>query len=126
MTFYDAEDLEIGADARNGESFSYGEVREFPASPAASVSKVVVTITKISLVLIRDSVSTRPSCRICIFLYQSVHWGFGVWGLGFWGFGDGREVNLVVGGQGLRGQGWTVGLAQRAGKYPVVNVFSRY
>jgi len=57
-------------------------------------------------------------------MYQSVHWGFGVGGLGFWGFGDGREVNLVVGGLGLRGQG-SIGLAQRAGKYPVVNAFSR-
>ena len=38
-----------------------------------------------------------PSCRICIFLYQSVHWGFGVGGLGFWGFGDGRKVKGGLG-----------------------------
>jgi len=44
--------------------------------------------------------------------------------LGFWGFGVGREVNLVVGGLELGGQRW-IGLAQRVGKYPVVNAFSR-
>ena len=41
VTFYDAEDLEIGADIRCGESFSLGEVREFPVSPATLVSKAV-------------------------------------------------------------------------------------
>ena len=65
-----------------------------------------------------------PTCKIWLFLYQSVHWGFGVGDLGFWRFGVGREVDLVVGGLGLRGQGW-IGLAQRAGKYPVVHAFSR-
>ena len=60
MTFYDAEDLEIGADARSGESFfSLGEVQEFPVCPVASVSKAVLTITEVPLVLVRDSPSTR-------------------------------------------------------------------
>ena len=59
MTFYDAEDLEIGADIRSGESFSLGKVRGFPVSPAASVSKAVLTMTKVPLVLVRASPSTR-------------------------------------------------------------------
>ncbi len=60
MTFFDDEDLEIiGVDIRSGESCSLGEVREFPVSPVASVSKAGLTITKVPLVLIRDSVSTR-------------------------------------------------------------------
>ena len=73
---------------------------------------------------IRSLLTSTPSCKICIFLYQPVHWGFEVGGLGFWGFGDGGKVDLVFGGLGLRGQGW-VGLAQRAGKYHVVNAFCR-
>ncbi len=59
MTFYDAEDLQIGVDARSGESFLLGKVREFPVSPAASISEVVLTITKVPLVLVRDSPPTR-------------------------------------------------------------------
>ncbi len=59
MTFYDAEDLEIGADIRSGESFSLGEVREFPVSPAASVSKAVLSITEVSLSIARDSIAKR-------------------------------------------------------------------
>ena len=59
MTFYDAEDMEIGAIARSGESFSFCEVRDFPVSPAASVSKVILTITKVPLVLVLDNLSTR-------------------------------------------------------------------
>jgi hypothetical protein len=59
VTFYDAEDFEIGADIRSRGSFSLGEVREFPVSPAASVIKAVLTITKVPLVLVRDSPSTR-------------------------------------------------------------------
>ncbi len=59
MTFYDAEDLEIRTDIRSGELFAFGKVREFPVSPAASVSKVILTITKVPLVLVQDSASTR-------------------------------------------------------------------
>ncbi len=61
VAFYDAENLAIGVDTRSGESFSLGEVREFPISPAALVSKAVQAITKVPLVLIRDSVATRAS-----------------------------------------------------------------
>ena len=68
--------------------------------------------------------SLEPSCKTWLFLYQIVHWGFGVGDLEFWGFRVGREVDLVVGGLGLKGQGW-IELAQRVGKYPVVNAFSR-
>ena len=66
----------------------------------------------------------QPSCKIWLFLYQLVHWGFGVGDLGFWGFGVGREVHLVVDGLGLRGQGW-IGLIQKVGNIPLVNAFSR-
>ncbi len=59
MTFYDQEDLEIGVDARSGETFSLGEFREFPVSPAASVSKAVLSITKVPLSIARDSIATR-------------------------------------------------------------------
>jgi hypothetical protein len=44
VTFYDQEDLEIGVDVRSGETFFTGEVREFLVSPAAWVSKVVMSI----------------------------------------------------------------------------------
>jgi hypothetical protein len=63
VTFYDAEDLEIGADTHSGKSFSLGEVREFQVSPAASVSKVVLAITKIPLNVARDSTATRVNAH---------------------------------------------------------------
>ena len=59
MTFYDQEDIEIGVDVRSGEAFFTGEVREFPVSPAASVSKVVLSISKIPLSVARDIIATR-------------------------------------------------------------------
>ena len=59
MTFYGVEELGIGADIQSGELFSFGEVREFPVSPAASVSKVALATIKVPLVLIRDNSSTR-------------------------------------------------------------------
>ncbi len=59
VTFYDQEDFEIGADVRSGETFSTGQFRDFPASPAASVSKAVLSITKVPLSISRDSIATR-------------------------------------------------------------------
>jgi hypothetical protein len=59
VTLYDQEDIEIGVDDQNGGLFSLGDVREFPVSPTASLSKVVLTITKVPLNVIRDSVATR-------------------------------------------------------------------
>ena len=56
---YDQEDIEIGVDDQNGGSFLLGDVREFPASPTASVSKVVLTLTKVPLNVVRDSIATR-------------------------------------------------------------------
>ena len=70
MIFYDAEDLEIGADIRSGQSFLFGEVREFPVSPAASVSKAALTITKVPLVPVWDSPSTRVNDLVLI---EKVH-----------------------------------------------------
>jgi hypothetical protein len=62
VTFYDAEDLEIGADVRSGESFSFGEVREFPVDggghAAASVIKALLTITKVPINMARDNIAT--------------------------------------------------------------------
>ena len=59
VTLYYQEDLEIGVDDQNGGSFSRGEVREFPVSTTASVSKVVLTLTKLLLNVARDSIATR-------------------------------------------------------------------
>ena len=59
VTFYDQEDMEIGADVQSGETFSIGEFREFPVEPAASVSKAVLSISKIPLSVARDSIATR-------------------------------------------------------------------
>jgi hypothetical protein len=58
VTFYDQEDFEIGADVRSGEVFFTGEVREVPVSPAASVSKAVLSISKIPLSVAWDSIAT--------------------------------------------------------------------
>ncbi len=49
VTIFDEEDSEIGVDVQSGESFSLGQTREFPVRPVASVSKAVLTITKIPL-----------------------------------------------------------------------------
>ncbi len=45
----------------------------------------------------------NPSCRICIFLYHLVHWGFGVGDFGLWGLGvSGQWVDRLTGGLGRR------------------------
>jgi hypothetical protein len=59
VTFYDEEDLEIGADVRTAETFSLGQVREFAVNPGASISKVVLAISKVALNVARDSIATR-------------------------------------------------------------------
>ena len=59
VAFYDAEDLEIGADVQSGEMFFTGEARELLVSPAASVSKAVLSISKIPLSVTRDNIATR-------------------------------------------------------------------
>jgi hypothetical protein len=59
LTFYDEEDVEIGADVRTGESFSLAQIREFSVSPGASVSKAVLSISKIPLNVARNSTATR-------------------------------------------------------------------
>ena len=59
MTFYYADDLEIGADVRSGETIFTGQFREFPVSPAASVSKAILSITKVPLGIARDNIATR-------------------------------------------------------------------
>ena len=59
MTFYNEEELEIEADVRTAETFSLGQIREFAVSPAASVSKAVLAITKVALNVARDSIATR-------------------------------------------------------------------
>ena len=46
-------------DDQSVESISLGEAREFQVSPTASVSKVVLTITKLPLKVARDSIATR-------------------------------------------------------------------
>ncbi len=51
----------MGADVRSGESFSLGQIREFPFSLVESVSKVVLRITKIPLNVVRDNIATRVS-----------------------------------------------------------------
>ena len=73
MTFYDQEDLEIGVDARSGETFPLGEFREFPVGPAASVSKVVLSISKIPLSVARDSIATRVNEHGYIEVVSSEH-----------------------------------------------------
>ncbi len=59
VTFYDEEDLDIGADVRTAETFSLGQIREFTVNPGASVSKDVLAITKVALNIARDSIATR-------------------------------------------------------------------
>ena len=59
VTLYDQEDIEIGVDDQNGGSFALGNVIEIPVSPTASVSKDVLTITKVPLNVARDSIATR-------------------------------------------------------------------
>ena len=59
MTFYDQEDLEIGAAVRTVEAFSLGQVREFAVNPAASISKAVLAISKVALDVARDSSATH-------------------------------------------------------------------
>ena len=59
VTFYDAEDVEIGVDVRSAETFSTGQIREFSASPSESVSKAVLSVSKIPLSVVRDSIATR-------------------------------------------------------------------
>jgi hypothetical protein len=59
VTFYDAEDVKIRVDIWSGETFLLGQIREFPVSPAASVSKAVLTIAKIPLNVVLDSIATR-------------------------------------------------------------------
>ena len=63
MTFYDAEDLEIGADVRSAETFFTGQFREFSDSPVASVSKAVLSISKIPLSIARDNIATRVKAQ---------------------------------------------------------------
>jgi hypothetical protein len=46
-------------DDQNGGSYLVGEVRKFPVTPTASVSKDVLTITKVPLNVARDSIATR-------------------------------------------------------------------
>jgi hypothetical protein len=58
---YDQEDIEVGVDDQNGGSFSIGEVRKFPVTTTASISKVVLTITKVPLNVVRDTIATRVS-----------------------------------------------------------------
>ena len=53
------EDIENGVNDQNGGSFVVGDVREFHVSPTSSVSKVVLTITKVPLIVARDSIATR-------------------------------------------------------------------
>jgi hypothetical protein len=57
-------DLEIRADVRTTtETFSLGQAREFAVNPAvpegASVSKVVLAITKVALNVARDGIATH-------------------------------------------------------------------
>ena len=59
VTLCDEEDFDIGADVRSGETFFTGQFRELPYSPAASVSKAVVFITRVPLSIARDSIATR-------------------------------------------------------------------
>jgi hypothetical protein len=59
VTLYDAEDVEVGTDIRNGETFSTGQFREFAVNPAVSVSKAVLGISKISVSVAWDNITTR-------------------------------------------------------------------
>jgi hypothetical protein len=69
--------------------------------------------------------NTRPAeyAYLCTSQYTG-DLGLEVWDIGDLGMGERSKVDLVVGGLGLRGHGW-IGLAERAGKYHVVNVFCR-
>jgi len=59
VTFYDEENSEIGADVRTAETFSLWQIREFPVNPTSSVSRAVLSISRISLNVARDSIATR-------------------------------------------------------------------